>query len=606
MKKSSFPKRIVTVLFAVLICCGMILSSCSSSDSEKESTKNKKSKKTETAEVIEEETEPEEESSYETTTETTTTEPETSETEEPSDPGRLNLAGTYEGYALQTKAEFYPEKGTVNNYPILKNDGSFRMVLNADGTGTWEDAQAGTSEITEWTADGETVLVTISDRSIPGTIRNGLVCMNDTDMYRYYAQDGSDPSFFGAITENEAVLVTGIDYYFGLGTEGFDLDKAVSCFKTAMAAGVPDAYYWMGRYYKNSTLCIDHYITAMDYFDQAIALGSAYGLAGKGTMYESGDGVDKDYAKAYELYKQAADAGCMLGFPYIGNLFRTGLVPGQSGADGSKAIEYCEKGLSSRNWYDQVYSYLAIGVVYETGAGDVSKDATKAIEYYLKASDMGFGRAMYRIGNMYDDGNGVAQDQATGNYWFEKAVAHGDIYSMVNLGYNYQYALGVAQNSEEAFRLYLLAAECGNSVGAYDVGILYYRGTGTTQDYSAAKMWFEAAAREDYAAAYQYLGDIYKDGLGVTENKQTAFNYYVEGAMLGNPCSAGRAGDCYLYGRGTSVDYYKALDFYALGMKKANVSDSNDKTHYDYCQKQIAYMVTQGYIRQDQANAAVG
>ena len=83
--------------------------------------------------------------------------------------------------------------------------------------------------------------------------------MNDADMFWFYAQDGADPSLFGAITPDEATVVTGIDYYFGIGPEGYDVDKAVSCFQSAAAAGVPDAYYWLGRYYRNSTLCIDHF-----------------------------------------------------------------------------------------------------------------------------------------------------------------------------------------------------------------------------------------------------------------------------------------------------------------------------------------------------------
>ncbi|MBQ5967049.1 MAG: sel1 repeat family protein [Clostridiales bacterium] len=602
MKKRGFSKRVLTALFALLISSGMILSSCGKSDDASETSKGKKSKKTETVEVIVDETESASELSSDTTEPTTT---ETTEPTETSDPGRLQLAGTYEGYAKQTKAEFYPEKGTVNDYPILQNDGSFRLVLNADGTGSWEDAQTGSYDIVEWTADGETVSVTLPDRTISGTVRNGLVCMNDTDMFWFYAEDGADPSLFGAITPDEATVVTGIDYYFGIGPEGYDVDKAVSCFQSAAAAGVPDAYYWLGRYYRNSTLCIDHYTTAMEYFEKAIELGSAYGLIGKGTMYVAGQTVNKDTAAAYELYKQAADAGCLMGFAYMGDTIRTGEAPGQSGPEGSRTIELCEKALSSKHWIDRAYATFEIGRVYEYGAGDISKDATNAIEWYKKASEMGYGAAAENIARMYDEGRGVSVDHGTANYWYEIAVAQGNISAAVGLGYNYYHGIGTSLNYEEAFRLYLFAAENGSKVGAYDVGISYYNGNGTPQNYAEAFRWFEAAARDEYALAYTFLGDMYKDGLGVTKNEAMALDRYIEGALHGSAWSASRAGDSYLYGECTSVDYYKALDFYALGMKNADLDDENGKKAYDYCQARIAEMVNKGYIRQDQANAAV-
>ena len=116
------------------------------------------------------------------------------------------------------------------------SDGGNSLMLNADGTGSWEDAQTGSYDIVEWTADGETVSVTLPDRTIPGTVRNGLVCMNDADMFCFYAQDGADPSLFGAITPDEATVVTGIDYYFGIRPEGYDVDKAISCFQASSTA----------------------------------------------------------------------------------------------------------------------------------------------------------------------------------------------------------------------------------------------------------------------------------------------------------------------------------------------------------------------------------
>ena len=159
MRNKSLSNRYLTILFSILICIGMILSSCSKSDSDTETKKSKKTKKTEVSEVAEEETESETPKETAATTESET---------EPPDPERVRLAGTYEGYATQTKAESHPEKGSLNNYAILRNDGSFRLVLNEDGTGKWEDSMNGSYDISEWTATGDSVTITLPGRTVPG------------------------------------------------------------------------------------------------------------------------------------------------------------------------------------------------------------------------------------------------------------------------------------------------------------------------------------------------------------------------------------------------------------------------------------------------------
>ena len=62
--------------------------------------------------------------------------------------------------------------------------------------------------------------------------------------------------------------------------------------------------------------------------------------------------------------------------------------------------------------------------IYHRGQfGHGAPDYAKAREWYEKAADMGDAYAMYNLGALYQDGQGVAQDYAKARELFEKAAA---------------------------------------------------------------------------------------------------------------------------------------------------------------------------------------
>ena len=84
-----------------------------------------------------------------------------------------------------------------------------------------------------------------------------------------------------------------------------------------------------------------------------------------GWLYENGQGVPKDLAKAAELYQKAADQGS---------------------ADAQNNL----------------------GVLYANGQG-VPKDLRKAAELYQKAADQGYANAQNNLGVLYANGAGRAE-----------------------------------------------------------------------------------------------------------------------------------------------------------------------------------------------------
>jgi len=101
-----------------------------------------------------------------------------------------------------------------------------------------------------------------------------------------------------------------------------------------------------------------------------------------GLLYESGQGVTRDHAKAREWYEKAANEG-------------------------------------------DTNAMTSLGLLYENGQG-VTRDYAKAREWYEKAVAKGNTNAIVNLGLLYENGQGVTRDYAKAREWYEKAADKGD------------------------------------------------------------------------------------------------------------------------------------------------------------------------------------
>jgi len=128
---------------------------------------------------------------------------------------------------------------------------------------------------------------------------------------------------------------------------------------------------------------------------------------------------------------------------------------------------------------------------------------------------------------------GVDAQSPTADFWrarAEKGDAEGQFY----LGNMYDSGDGVPQDDAEAVRLYRLAAEQGYT-GAYEVlGRMYHGGRGVPQDYVEAVRLYRLAAEQGYAEAQFLLGAMYDRGDGVPEDIVLAYMWYNLAAANGD------------------------------------------------------------------------
>jgi uncharacterized protein len=85
-------------------------------------------------------------------------------------------------------------------------------------------------------------------------------------------------------------------------------------------------------------------------------------------------------------------------------------------------------------------------------------------------------------------------DFATALREWEPLAKQGDASAQFNLGFMYDEGQGVSQNNKTAVKWYTLAAKQGYALAQYNLGRMYGLGTGVIQDNVYAHMWGNIAS----------------------------------------------------------------------------------------------------------------
>jgi localization factor PodJL len=134
---------------------------------------------------------------------------------------------------------------------------------------------------------------------------------------------------------------------------------------------------------------------------------------------------------------------------------------------------------------------------YELGlqrlAGGRAQDGVTLLR---RAADRGFAMAQYRLGKLYERGEGVQADLVVARQWTERAAAAGNRRAMHDLGVYFARGEGAPLDEAAAFRWFRQAAELGVADSQYNLGVLYQQGRGVNASASEAMFWFLVAARQ--------------------------------------------------------------------------------------------------------------
>lgn len=144
------------------------------------------------------------------------------------------------------------------------------------------------------------------------------------------------------------------------------------------------------------------------------------------------------------------------------------------------------------------------------------EDYSKAIEWWLEASDLGSAVAMVSIGDRYRYGEGVEKNYATSVEWYLKAANRGNVYAMNKYGYalcQEDVAAELVQQGyfstereihETAMKWFHKAAGLGYATAMSNIGYYAYEDNGEKEI-----EWYQNAANEGNAVAMSNLAWAY-------------------------------------------------------------------------------------------------
>lgn len=185
-----------------------------------------------------------------------------------------------------------------------------------------------------------------------------------------------------------------------------------------------------------------------------------------------------------------------------------------------------------------------------------------------QAAEAGDAKAMFSVAYRYEQGNGVAQNDALANEWYRKAADAGDSDAMTNLAFRHHFGKGAPQNPEEAATWYRRAAELGNATAMNNLAAQYLSGKGVTRDAGEAIRWFEQAAAAGYAEAASNLAFNYASGSVLPKNDALAAEWYRKAADGGSARGMHGLATMYANGRGVVRDGEEALRWYRAAAAK--------------------------------------
>lgn len=394
----------------------------------------------------------------------------------------------------------------------------------------------------------------------------------------------------------------------GQGMPGNPAD-AVALYEKGVQVGDPLSQISMGRLYETGTGVQKNPAKAAELYQQA-AQNHPQGKYHLARLYYLGLGVKQDQKKALALLRQAADDGEAQAMTDLGLYVYTGSRGAKKNeAEGMKLLEKAAKAGSSAAAVNLARILLAeekrdlprITALLSDAAKDGDPSAQvlmgrmaeesdeegsteQAREWYQKAAGSGDPEAEYVLATFlmeYDEKANPRQIVSL----LGKAAAKGHALANFTLGRLFEQGQYVAANRDRALQFYTAAAESGDAGAQTQLATLLLEGDELhAADPAAAAKWYQAAGDQDYPVALTGLARLYATGVGVSRDLKKAADLYRRAAELGNPQGQYNLGRMMLVGLGMWKDQKGGLEW----IRKA--ADQG----YGPAQNQLGVLYSQG------------
>jgi localization factor PodJL len=128
------------------------------------------------------------------------------------------------------------------------------------------------------------------------------------------------------------------------------------------------------------------------------------------------------------------------------------------------------------------------------GTNGTAVNLKDAVKFLSQAAEKGQAVAQYRLGTLYERGQGVPADPVKAAHWYELSANQGNRKAMHNLAVSYASGTTGKKDMAESARWFAKAATLGLSDSQFNLAVLYERGDGVPQSLLDAYKWYSIAA----------------------------------------------------------------------------------------------------------------
>jgi len=218
-----------------------------------------------------------------------------------------------------------------------------------------------------------------------------------------------------------------------------------------------------------------------------------------GTLYQKGEGVNKDAAASKRWLASAATA--------LQPLAEKGSADAQY-LLGLMATEQAKQWLARAAEQGHAHAQHTLGLAQFRGRNRGGKNIVavehwcrKAHDALLPLADAGDADAQYRIAQLYQHGCGLDKNSAEHRRWLRQAAWRGHVQAQSSLGTFYFTAPKPYKNPRAALKWTHKAAEKGYAAAQFNLGWMYEIGRGLSHSQAKAETWYRRAADQGHELA---------------------------------------------------------------------------------------------------------
>lgn len=198
------------------------------------------------------------------------------------------------------------------------------------------------------------------------------------------------------------------------------------------------------------------------------------------------------------------------------------------------------------------------------------KNYTQALEACRVPAERGDAKAQHHMASV----SRTRRDYRSAVTWAERAAAQKHAPGQLLLGQLYQDGQGVEQDQRRGLELIRQAADNGLPEGRFNAGMAYLNGVGTAADPARAERYLKLAAGEGHIASHLALASLHQN-----QNEPEQARYWLgQAARKGSADAQYRLAHSYATGTTGAVDNQEAYVWYSLALLNG---DSRAKAEID-------------------------